>query len=76
MPKISRSYTTATLAGSAPTATVVSTTGATSTTPFGFTTAAQANALVAAVNALVADVATDRQLLNAVINELETRNIL
>jgi hypothetical protein len=32
----------------------VATTGATNTTPYGFTTAAQANALVAAVNSVLA----------------------
>ncbi len=76
MAKISRSYTTSTLSGKAPTAVVVATTGSTTTTPAGYTTTAQADAIVATVNALVADVATDRQLLNAVINELEARNIL
>jgi len=45
---------------SEPTATAVDvpTTGATNTTPYGFTTAAQPNDIAAAVNALVTDVAT------------------
>lgn len=74
--KISRTYTTATRSFAAPVATAVSATASTSTTPFGFTTSAQADALVAAVNNLIVDVANDKQVLNTVINELEARNIL
>lgn len=74
--KISRTYTTATRSFNAPVAAAVSATASTSTTPFGFTTGAQADALVAAVNNLIVDVANDKQVLNTVINELEARNIL
>jgi acetylornithine/succinyldiaminopimelate/putrescine aminotransferase len=74
--KISRTYTTKSLSGGAPTAAVVTSTAATSTSPFGFSTGAQADALVATVNNLVADVAADRQLLNAVIDELQARSLL
>lgn len=64
------------LALQAPAATPVVTTGATNTTPYGFTTAAQANALVATVNALVQDVANDKQALNQLLDELNARNAI
>ncbi len=45
------------------TATAVGTTASTTTTPFGFTSAVQADSLCTAVNALIADVAAIRAAL-------------
>lgn len=54
----------------AATATDVATTGATGDTPYGYTTAAQANAIVTAINALVADVAAIRTTLNGFLAQV------
>lgn len=54
-------------AASAATAVAVATTSPTNTTPYGFSTSAQAAALVTGVNALITDVAAIRTTLN---NEL------
>ncbi len=66
-----QTYATATHTHSNPTATSVVTTGATSTLPFGYAEA-QANAIVASVNALIVDVANAKQVLNAAITDLGT----
>lgn len=49
---------------------------ATNVAPFGFTTAAQADALVSAVSALVDDLANVKQVLNAVIDDLQAAGLL
>lgn len=66
-----QTYATATRTHSNPTASAVATTAATSTSPFGYAEA-QANAIVAAVNALIVDVANVKQVLNSVIDDDQT----
>lgn len=58
-----------------PTAVSVATTAATNVTPFGYSTAAQADALVTAVNALITDLAATKQLLNQVIDDLQATGL-
>lgn len=50
-------------------ATTVATTGATNVTPYGFTTAAQANDIVAQLNALRADVLSLKGVVNSLIDD-------
>lgn len=64
-----QTYSTATKTHSNPTASAISTTGSTNVTPFGYTTAAQADAIVAAINALIVDVANTKQVVNAIIDD-------
>lgn len=64
-----QTYSTATKTHSNPTATTISTTAATNTTPWGYTTQAQADAIVAAINALIVDVANAKQVINAIIDD-------
>ena len=63
-------------AATVPTATAVAvaTTAATNVIPYGFAQA-QADAIVTAVNALVADVLANRKLLNALIDDLQAAGI-
>lgn len=70
-----QTYSTATRTHPSPTATAVATTTATNVTPYGFTTAAQPNALVAAVNALITDLAETKKVLNAVIDDLQAHRL-
>lgn len=56
-------------------AAAVATTGATNSSPYGFTAAAQADAIVAAVNNLVLAVTTNRKLINAIIDSLQAGEI-
>lgn len=65
-------------ASTVPNATVaaVATTAATSTTPFGYTGAAQADAIPVAINALAADVLELKKVLTKVIDELQAVLIL
>lgn len=67
-----QTYATASKTHSNPTAAAIATTGASNSSPYGYTTAAQADAIVTAVNALVADVANVKQVLNSVIDDLQT----
>ncbi len=64
-----QTYSTASRTVAAATATAVATTVSTQTTPFGFSSGAQADALVAAVNALIADNLVLRQLVNSLIDD-------
>ena len=66
-----QTYSTSTKTHANLTATAVASTGATQTTPFGYTTAAQADAIVTAINALIVDVANVKQVLNALIDDLQ-----
>lgn len=66
-----QTYSTSSKTHAAPTGVSVATTGATAVTPFGYTTAAQANAIVTAINALIVDVANVKQVLNALIDDLQ-----
>lgn len=61
-----------------PNATVsaVATTAATQTTPYGFTTQAQADAIPVAINANAADILATKKLLNAVIDDLQAAGVL
>jgi len=56
--------------------TTVVTTAATSTTPYGFTTSTQADAIVAAVNSLISRVSADVTLTNQVRSDLVTLGII
>jgi hypothetical protein len=66
-----QTYSTATRTHANPTAVAVATTAATNSSPYGFAQA-QADAIVTAVNALVVDVAGVKQVLNSVIDDLQT----
>lgn len=66
-----QTYSTADRTHANATATSVATTAATGTTPKGYTTVAQADAIVTAVNALIVDVRDVKQLVNAVIDDLQ-----
>lgn len=70
-----QTYSTTTRTVAAATATAVATDAATDTTPFGFATAEQADALVAAVNALIADNLVLRKLVNSLIDDLQAVGI-
>lgn len=65
-----QTYATTTATVPTQTATTVATDAATATVPYGYSEA-QANAIVTAVNALVADVLANRKLINALIDALQ-----
>lgn len=69
-------YTTATAAVGAATAGTVATTAASTTTPFGYTTGAQADAIPVAINALIADVLVLRKAINAIIDDLQASGLV
>lgn len=71
-----QTYATATRTHANPTAGTVATTGATQTTPFGYTTAAQADAIPVAINNLVADVANVKQMVNQILDDLQLYGLL
>lgn len=66
-----------TSARTVPNATVaaVATTGSTTSTPYGFSTSAQADAIPVAINALSADVLALKKLVVAIIDDLEAVGI-
>ena len=66
-----QTYSTADPTVPAATAAAVATTASTNSTPYGFTTSTQADAIVATLNALVVDVLAIRKCLNAVIDDLQ-----
>lgn len=68
---LTQTYATATRTHANPTAAAVATTASTTTTPFGYTTSAQADAIVTAVNALVADMANVKQFVNTLADDLQ-----
>ena len=70
-----QTYATADRTHANPTAVVVATTAATNVAPYGYAQA-QADAIVTAVNALVADMADIKQLVNAVIDDLQARGLV
>lgn len=70
-----QAYATADRTHANPTAVAVATTPATNVVPYGFTQA-QADAILAAVNALIVDLADVKQLVNAVIDDLQAQRIL
>jgi hypothetical protein len=71
-----QTYATASRTHSNLTSAAVATTAATDTAPFGYATAAQADAIVTAVNALRTDLANAKQVLNAVIDDLQSQGLL
>lgn len=71
-----QTYSTATRTHSTFTSTAVATTPSTSTTPFGYTTQDQADAIVTSLNALRQDVANAKQVLNSVIDDLQAYGLL
>lgn len=71
-----QTYATADAEVKAATAAAVATTGSTNTTPYGYTTSAQADAIVTAINALEADVLQDRKVLNKIIDALQALGIV
>jgi len=66
-----QTFSTASRTVSNPTFTNLVTTAATNISPFGFTTAAQANDIATKVNQLAADVAILRQLINSLIDDAQ-----
>jgi hypothetical protein len=71
-----QTYSTATKTHSNPTATSVATAASTNIAPFGYTTTAQADAIVTAINALIVDVANIKGVLNAVIDDGQAVGLL
>lgn len=70
-----QTYSTADKTHANPTATTVATTSATNSSPYGYSQS-QADAIVTAVNALVADVADVKQLVNSVIDDLQALGLV
>ena len=64
-----QTYATADRTHANPLATSVATTAATQTTPWGFSTQAQADAIVTAINNLILDVADVKQIANSLIDD-------
>lgn len=60
----------------AATASAVATTAATAVTPNGYTTAAQADAIPVAINAVAADLLAVKKLLNSAIGDLKLFGLL
>lgn len=70
-----QTYSTTATTVAAATVAAVATTAATDTTPFGYASGAQADAIPVAINALTADVLVLRKLLNSVIDALQAAGI-
>lgn len=60
----------------AATSAAVATTAATNTTPYGYTTAAQADAIITAINAIRVDVAAVRTTILAALDVLEAHGLM
>jgi hypothetical protein len=71
-----QTYSTASRTVPAATASAVATTGATNSSPYGFTGAAQADALVAAVNANEVDILNVKKVVTAIIDDLQAAGIV
>lgn len=69
-------YAATTRTHAAVTSAAVSTAAATAVTPFGYATAAQADALPVAINAVEADLVVAKNLLNSVIGDLKLVGLL
>lgn len=76
MTAYTQTYSTADTTVAAATAAAVGTTGATNSSPYGYTTSTQADAIVTTLNALVADVAQLRKVLNSVIDDLQSAGMV
>ncbi len=70
-----QTYSTAARTVATATASAVTTAGGTATSPFGYVTLAQANAIVTAINALIDDNLADRKAMNAIIDDLQAVGI-
>ena len=66
-----QTYDTATTTVADATVAAVATTAATTSTPYGYAGAAQADAIPVAINALAADVLVLRKLINSLIDDLQ-----
>lgn len=71
-----QTYSTASKTVAAPTVAAVATTGSTITTPYGYTTSAQADAIPTAINALAADVLNIEKNVTAIIDDLQAYGLL
>ena len=71
-----QTYSTASHTHANPTAGAVATTASTNVVPFGYTTAAQADDIIAQLNKLVTDMANVKQTLNAVIDDGQSLGLL
>ena len=76
MTAYTQTYATADTTVAAATAVAVGTTGSTTSTPYGYTTSTQADAIVTTLNALVADVLQLRKVLNQVIDDLQASGMV
>lgn len=70
-PAITQTYSTTATTVAAATVAAVATTAATQTTPYGYGSAAQADAIPVAINALTADVLVLRKLINEIVDILQ-----
>ena len=73
---LTQTYSTADATLATPAATAVATTGATAVTPFGFTTAAQADDIVTQLNALRSDQLDLAQFVNSLVDKLQALGLL
>lgn len=71
-----QTFSTADRTHAARTSSAVATTATTAITPFGFSTQAQGDALIAAVNALRADLADTAAVVNAVVDDLQSLGLV
>ena len=71
-----QTYSTADKTHANPTGVSVATTAATNSSPFGYTGAAQADAIVTNLNAAIVDLADIKQLVNSVIDDLQLLGLL
>jgi hypothetical protein len=67
-----QTYATADRTHANPTATSVVTTAVTQTTPFGYASGAQGDAVATTINAIIVDLADLKQLVNSVIDDLQS----
>lgn len=72
---VTQTYSTSTVTHAAPTTSTVSQVAATNVTPYGFNQT-QANSIPVTLNALIADVANTKQVLNAVVDALQAEGLL
>lgn len=70
-----QTYATTTKTHANMTSATVATTASTNVTPFGYTTAAQADAIITAINALRNDVINLKGVVNAMIDDMQTYGV-
>lgn len=71
-----QTFSTADKTHAARTSSAVATTASTQTIPFGYTSQAQADAIVAAINAVRADLADTAAVVNALIDDLQALGLV